>query len=429
MTQYTGDDDEEEQWDEQPVFEPTTHYIAPFWKWFLTLMSPMLAVLMAAAIALIIGDYRAGRGWENAWLLAFILATLAGLVLLALAGLVMAWRSRIVLTADQMTLRGLLRTRSITPEMMEGYRLNNGQLFLFLRGKQWPINLAYFDQQHVLFGWVSYYVPDLNAQELIKDAHSLSLDEALGANEQQRAARLARLRTTTRALNWLGYIAAVGGFLGAMSFVDAAILQLAIPMLVVLPALMLWLALHYRGLVRLDYKEGMPHPELLTGWMACSLSLGMIALLDPHTLLGDALLQWLLPLVALASAMCIYIELKPLRALLAKQWLHAVLAVCSYVFLASFWVGGSVYQINQQLDRSLVRWNLTVVVGKRSESQKTGTAYYLKVAPWDGLSREDIALQVPRSDYDTFAKGMPILIGVHEGALQMPWVETVRAVQ
>lgn len=428
MTQYP-DDDEEEQWDEQPVFEPTTHYIAPFWKWFLTLLSPMLAVLMAAAIALILGDYRAGKGWENAWLLAFILATLAGLVLLALAGLVMAWRSRIVLTAEQMMLRGLLRTRSITPEMMEGYRLNNGQLFLFLRGKQWPINLAYFDKQHVLLGWVSYYVPDLNAQELLKDARTLSQDEALGANEQQRAERLARLRTTTRALNWVGYVAAVGGFLGAMSFVDTAILQLAIPILVVLPALMLWLALHHRGLVRLDYKEGMAHPELLTGWMACSLALGMIALLDPHTLLGDALQQWLLPLATLGAAMCIYIELKPLRALLAKQWLHAVLAVCSYVFLASFWVGGSVYQINQQLDRGLLRWSLTVVVGKRSESQKTGTAYYLKVAPWDGLSQEEISLQVPRSDYETFSRGMPILVGVHEGALQMPWVKTVRAVQ
>ncbi|HEU0188093.1 MAG TPA: hypothetical protein VFR06_09400, partial [Gallionellaceae bacterium] len=299
--------------------------------------------------------------------------------------------------------------------------------FLFLRGKQWPVNLAYFEQQPVLFAWVSYFSPDLNAQELVQDARTLSQDESLGGNEAQREARLARLRTITRALNWVGYIAAAGGFLSAMSFVGARILQLAIPVLVLLPAVMLWLALNHRGHVRLDYKEGTPYPELLTGWMACSLSLGLIGLLDPHTLLGNEFQQWLLPLAAAVSAACIYIELKPLRALLSKQWLHAVLAICSYVFLASFWVGGSVYQVNQQLDRSLVRWGLTVVVSKRTESQKTGTAYYLKVAPWEGLARDNIELTVTAENYAAFNAGMPILVGVHDGALQIPWVGAVQA--
>jgi hypothetical protein len=52
-------------------------------------------------------------------LLALMQATLDGLTL----------RARIVLMAEQMEVRGLLRMRVITPDLMEGYRLNNGRLW------------------------------------------------------------------------------------------------------------------------------------------------------------------------------------------------------------------------------------------------------------------------------------------------------------
>lgn len=66
------------------------------------------------------------------------------------------------------------------------------------------------------------------------------------------------------------------------------------------------------------------------------------------------------------------------------------------------------------------------MVSKRTEWQKTGTLYHLKVAPWEGLERDN---PVTAQDYAVFNAGLPIRVGVHEGALQIPWVDEVRPVQ
>jgi hypothetical protein len=66
-------------------------------------------------------DRLAGRGWQDDWHFALMLAVLAGLALLFAAGLALAWRLRIDLREDGFELRGLLRTRAVLQDNRRPY--------------------------------------------------------------------------------------------------------------------------------------------------------------------------------------------------------------------------------------------------------------------------------------------------------------------
>jgi TRAP-type C4-dicarboxylate transport system permease small subunit len=398
--------------------------VARWLKWMFALLAPLLAAGFAWGAWEIVQDRLAGTGWDNIWLLAFILATLVGLALLFVFTLAWTLRARLALDHQGVVLRGLFGTRKLPWDRIEGYRWNDRQLFLYPADGRWPINLSHFENQGLLYAWLQQHARNLQTTELAQEVREIREDHALGWSDEEKAAQLGKLRRIARPINWTGYATAAVGGVNALFF-DQRIVQLVCAtMLILVPVALMLLAVQYRNQFRLDYKEGSLYPEGLTGILASSIALGLMSLLDPHTLLGEHFAQWTLPIAGASAGLWLTLEWKHVQA--QRRTLFILLHVLMIFFLSGFWAGGSIYQINKHADVSEPAWGSTRVTRLRESRERTGTAYYAEVAPWSASPAGPVELSLSPETYNTLRVGASVDISVRRGALEIPWVDEVR---
>ena len=364
----------------------------------------------------------AGRGWDNDLLFGLMLAALAGLVLVFVAGLFLAWRARVELRDDGFDLRGLLRTRRIPWTGVEGYRRLNGQMNVYLADDQWPLNLAHFERRAALEAWFAARVPDLHAVELAREAGEIRANLELGLTDEERAARLAGLRRVVLVISVLGYTAAALGGANALFLHHDDVQLAAAGVLAAVPPLLVLLALQYRNQIRIGPVRGSAYPDALPGILAASVALGLIALLDPHTLLGDGHLHWSVPLAVLLAGLWLIAERDRVLGN-GRAWTAALLVAASGL-LSFSWAAGGVYLVNTGADVSRPAWSTTRVTARSTSTTKAGRLYHVTVAPWSA-SRDPVKLDVPRRTYRALRVGSRVRIGVRRGALGIPWVSGV----
>jgi len=410
----------------QVLTPDSTHRVAARRKRLPVLLAPPLAGLMAWVIVLIVQDLRSGTGGQDIWLLILMLAALGALMLLALAAPVWSLRARIVLSGDTMALRGIFGTRLLSAQHLEGYRWIKGQLHLYPKSDQWPVNLSHFENEAVLNDWVLRHAVDLNVDELAEEDKRISKDLTLGVTDAQKEERLARLRGLTKKMNRVAYAGAAVGVCNALFLEDPIVRQAATGVLIVIPIGMILLALKNPGHVRIDYPKGSRYPQILTGFLACSLALWLMSLSDRHTLLGDTFYRWLVPLTLANAGIWGLIEIDRLRELYARGRALVAITVASLLCLSLVWVGGAVYEVNKNFDISKTVWSTTEVVDKRRGKKKSSGTYYVEVAPWDGSGGEAVELDVSKREYNAVEIGGSVEIGVRRGALEIPWVAEIR---
>jgi len=367
-------------------------------------------------------DRLAGRGWDNDLLFGLMLAALAGLVLLFAAGLALVWRARIDLRDDGFDLTGLFRTRTIPWAKVEGYRRLNGQMNVYLADDQWPLNLAHFERRAALEAWFAARVPDLHAIELAREAGEIRANLELGLTDEERAARLGGLRRMVLVISALGYAAAAIGGANAFFLHREDVQLAAAAALAAIPPLLVLLALQYRNQIRIGPVRGSAYPDALPGILAASLALGLIALLDPHTLLGDGHLRWSVPLAVLLAGLWLIAERERLVGR-GRAW-GAALIVAAAGALSFSWAGGGVYLVNTGADSSKPQWSTTRVTARSTSTTKAGRLYHVTVAPW-AASPDPVKLDVPRRTYQALRVGARVRVGVRRGALGIPWVSGV----
>lgn len=367
-------------------------------------------------------DRLAGRGWENDLLFALMLVTLAGLVLLFLAALVLVWRARIDLREEGFDLRGLWRTRTLPWSKVEGYRWHRGQMSAYLADDEWPLLLSHFERRHALEAWFAARVPDLDAVALAREAGEIRGNLELGLTDEARAARLGELRRLVLAISGIGYAAAAIGAANAFLLQRADVQLAASAVLAAVPPVLILLALQFRDRVRIGPVKGSSYPDALPGILVASLALGLIALRDPHTLLGDGIVSWTVPLAVLLAGLWLIAERDRLRDR-ARAW-AGVLTIGAAIFLASFWAGGGVYLINTGADVSKSEWSATRVTARSASTTRAGRLYHVTVAAWP-RSPEPVRLDVSRDTYDALRIGSRVYVGVRRGALGIPWVAQV----
>ncbi len=373
----------------------------------------------------VVGNYQSGKGDPSIWLTGFVLTFFGVAALVFLGSVVWAFRARIVLHSDAMTVRGAFLTRVIRPNTIEGFRWLDAQLHVYLTNRQWPINLARFERPHMLNQWVFHHAEDLDAIELAEEDEQINRDLTLGATADQKEQRLAHLRKLVQGMNRIAYVAAVVGVVNALFPDEAIIEQVSVAVLVPMPIILDLVVLANLRHVRIDYREGTRYPEILSGTMACGIGLVLMSLLDNTTLLGNGFYQWFIPITLSKGLLWSLLESKHLREVHAQGWLGSTLTVIGFLVIPAFWVGGGVYEINKHLDRSEVKWNATEVVGKRMSRGKAAR-YYLKVAPWQPTQHEPPELTISLAQFKTIEPGAFVEIGVREGALAIPWVTQIR---
>jgi Bacterial PH domain len=397
--------------------------IARWLKWTGSLVAPVFAAGLGWLIWQTARERQAGQGWENVWLFAFVVATLAGLALLFLAGLAEIFRARLELRAEGLLLRSLLRTRTVAWKEVAGYRWIGGKMHLYLVDRELPLNLGNFEGRERLYAWFRERVPDLDEQELAAERREIREDPSLGLTEGEKAARLAELRRIVRPINWSVYVAAALGGANAVFIGNFALQAAAACVLIVAPFVLLMLALAYPGRVRLGHREGSAYADGLSGVFWGSLILGLMSLMDPHTLLGVEIYYWTAAVAAGFGGLWLYAEWA--RLVEHVRSYVVVLAILGAGFFSGLWAGGTIYQVNTMADFSAPAWGESRVTELRERRSRAGKTFTVKVAPWSA-SREPVELDVPHETYRALRPGMAVELGVRAGLLGIPWVETVR---
>ena len=384
------------------------------------------APLLAAAFAWlgydIVQEHLAGRGWQNPWGLALVLATLAGLVVLFLWSVAHLARARLTVSEEGIEVRGIFRTRTIPWTRLEGYRWIKGKMNVYVVDAQMPIEVGYFEQRETVCALFQSRLPDLDAAVTEQEAREIRDDLSLGLTEAEKDARLAEMRRLAKALNWSAYVAAVIGGASALVHAPDWLQILAACALVALPLALMGLALANPNRLRLDYREGSIYPEGASGIMGASMGLGAMGALDPHTLLGERFFFWVAGLGAAFALAWIYAERERLAGHMRS--IMGALNVLAFAGFSAFWASGAVYVANRHADVSAPAWGATQVTALRVKG-RSGKTYHVKVAPWSGMP-EAVELEVPRQAYRKLQVGMEVEVGVRAGALEIPWVETVR---
>lgn len=146
-----------------------TFRVATKWKWFLIAASPLLTALMLWGAWEIMRKVLAGESASPLWLAVLLAALLGTLAIVFLGAVVWAFRSRVLIQGEEMVVRGLIFTRRITPDRMAGFRYVQGKMHLYLKDRPWALQLAYYEGQGEIDGWVRQRTTDLHQKDLLKE--------------------------------------------------------------------------------------------------------------------------------------------------------------------------------------------------------------------------------------------------------------------
>jgi hypothetical protein len=201
---------------------------------------------------------------------------------------------------------------------------------------------------------------------------------------------------------------------------------LVISALIIQPILLDILAVKHRDHIRVDYREGTRYPQIFTGSMTCGVALTLVSLFDSDILYLEPFLNWFIPGIMIKTLIWVVIDLDRIRILYEKARLAALITVIAFLFLPSFWIGGSIYQVNKHLDQSPLIWNNTTVISKRISRSRT-INYVIRFEPWSQKIKNPLQINVSQKEYQELVVGKPAKIGVRRGALKIPWVAGVKS--
>lgn len=405
----------------------SVHKLRTGLRWFTVIAVPPLVALMAWAAVDGFRNNLDDEGRIGLGAVLLIVVLFGGMALVFIGALVWAFRARVVIDGDRMTVRGVFTTTVVTPDRMSGFRYVNGQLYLYLKGRKFGIQLYGFENFGVIDRWIQERTHDMAAAQLDEEDAAIAADTSLGFSESEREARLQTLRTTIRHANHLVY-AAIAAALVNFLFIENELAELlAVGALVLVPVFLDLLALSNRGHVRIDYDEGSRYPQILTATLAAGAALALMSLLDRGALLDGTYYDWLVLLILAKGLLWVFIDRDRLKVMLNRGWLVTVLSVVGMILISAAWVGGSLYQANKLLDTSDTEWHETVVVETKISSGRT-TSYSVKLAPWDPAQTEVVEYTLRRAEFSKFEEGMPVQVGVRQGAVGIAWASDLRAI-
>jgi hypothetical protein len=403
----------------------SVHRISPRYRWLTVLLVPPLTALMLWAGFESIHNNLGADGEIQLWVILLSSLIFGGMALVFLCALVWAFRARVIIDGERMTVRGAFLTTVVTPDRMKGFRYLNGQLHLYLTDRRWAVQIGFFQNIWVISQWIRARTRNLLDEMLEEEDAAISGDQSLGFSEADKEDRLATLRKVIKRVDYLVYGTGAVAFINFLFVEDALVELIAIGVLMLVPVFLDFLALSNRGHVRIDYEEGSRYPQIFTGTMMAGVVLAMLSLLDRGALLDNRYYELLFALVLAKGLLWCFIDRDRLTVLLARGKVITAITVIAMFAIPGFWVGGSLYQANKLLDKSPTAWHATEIVEKKVSSGKT-TSYTVELASWDPAQEDAVGYTLRRAEFEGFEEGMPVEVGVREGAIGIAWASDLR---
>ncbi|HEX9173839.1 MAG TPA: hypothetical protein VF861_14395 [Telluria sp.] len=348
-----------------------------------------------------------GSGHEAAGPAAMVTTVVisACFALFGIWGVASALRHQVTLAPDSVEQRGLLSTRRMRLNDVEGFRLVNihGEKILMLlpregAGKGLDISLS-FPLDDPFMGWLAK-LTDLNQRDAADMLQRVEQDTLLGDTP---ASRVKRVTNAHRRANWMTW-AAIAAALWAMGFPSPYALALGAAALMPLLAMLLcWLYPDRFTLADDDRKS--PRASLQIVVMVPSLALVLRAIFDTD------LVDWtvvLIPTLLLGALMALGVGA-------ARGTAASFLMVAGTMAL---YPAGVLPLANERFDSAAPRRMAATVDAKRHVRDK-GDTYYLQLSPW--IDRPWDEVRVIAGLYQRVERGGQVCVLVYPGALGMAW--------
>lgn len=334
----------------------------------------------------------------------------AALALLGAYAVASVLHDRLVLAADYIEHRELVRTRRMRLADIDGFKVVTGDGVDILKllpragaGKGMDITLTYALDDRVR-RWLDA-LADVDARETAAALEEVGRDTLLGYSQAEREQRLEKARQVAGCLNALALGVAAWAIVYPVPY-DAALLAAA-----ALPWIAMMLAWTNPAFTLRDSSPGNVHASLFFVVLMPGLALVLRALLDVQ--LVDAM-----PVIVAAVAG------GALMALLCGAHRKSAATFALYTALLAAYPGGALPLANSLLDRGAPQYT-EVVVQSRRVTSGTATTYYVAVRPAAPGGSDE--LTVSERLYRELEPGAPACIGTRPGALGMAWFELERA--
>jgi hypothetical protein len=319
-------------------------------------------------------------------------------------------RSRVVLNADDIEVRGVFSTQRIRRGNIAAWRIaptnfvSTLELFLAETGDK-TVRIGMTMRTDPSFEDWFASIPNRDAEEVPESEARVRTDVDLGSSIEERSARLDNAARIGKWLTGLACTASLWGWFYPRPY------QFAIAVLVALSASVLFLKLRRTGLYQIDGRRNDIRPSLAVPFIVPSAVLALRAILDFSFLEWKSLLAW------------VFVVGAGLTFLLANSdavMLKHRFAIASTFLFASMYAFGVLAQADTFFDRSPRETFQATVLGKHSSQGRSGTTWYINVAPWGPMTSAD-DVSVSRSVYVSVSAGETVCINLASGALKIPW--------
>lgn len=255
--------------------------------------------------------------------------------------------------------------------------------------------------------WLAEHYRDLDAVDYAREEEEIMEDETFGADEEERAVKLARARKVATTLSTIGTGLMLWGFIYPHPY------ELVVVLLLLYPFVVLFCYRSYRGQLRLNVGDKSAYPSIGAAFLPVTV-LFLRALIDFEIWEYKVLF---ISAAAIALLAVVLITADPRKVYKSEPGLTALLIAIAMAG-ALYGYGASVYA-NCYLDKAPGQTYATEVLDKRISNGKH-TTYYIKIAPWGPQEKED-EISVDSGFYEGVPVGTQIHITLKPGALGAPW--------
>ena len=324
----------------------------------------------------------------------------------------LAMRSRVIIDANRIEIRGAFTNHYAESNEIEGYRTINSRngtyTQFYLSGGRRPITLSvHFDKDEAFEHWMQK-IPDLDKRDRDRILEKISQKEELGGTPQERLAALAQAKTYSIFALVIALAAAVAASYG----VPALYLPFSIALALVPVALAI--LLHRSPLLYTVFKRREdPRAELLYALIVSSFGL-LIRARGIHfvSLHSVGLVIGLLTVAYIAAFYHSFFE--------STSPTRTFFALLLFGMLYSY---GAVVVADAVGDTSTPTHYVVHVLAKHYTTGRS-RSYYLTLEPWGPVEQPN-SLGVSKTIYDKASPGDQICLELSSGRLNAPWYTQV----
>jgi multidrug transporter EmrE-like cation transporter len=319
-------------------------------------------------------------------------------------------KRRVILTDEEIIVKGAFGTRQAYINDIKGIRSNGKAIFIYLLDdNKKKITINDYDaigKSDELKNWLKSNLRDLDSEEYEEQKAVILQDSDLGFTQEEREAKLKKVSVIALVYSGIAFVLMLVSIFFHQSNLLLSMTLLAFPLIGI--ALMAF----SRGLIRLNIKKGSAYPSVFIGLVFACFALLMQSIIDTKIL--DFSKVWIPVIVGAIILMGI------LSLIILKQPNQTIKGQIVPVLLISvFFSFGAVHQVNRNFDQATPQVFSATVTDQYIKRGKS-TSYHIVITGW-GTHQEEDDVTVSSDFYEQVPVGSKVKVNLKQGKLHIPW--------